>query len=135
MINKGKWYEEFEKSGLNLQKCSGDKLKETLADLGEWIRPEEDILIFQVESEECSVWYKKTGQKEGKDDIRIDLAVKFRVELDLSELDTKMQHLDDILLESPFVPITGKYSHIRYMNLQDDFLIMDVYVGVREKGI
>ena len=134
-MNKGKWYEEFEQSGLNLQKCSKGKLKETLAGLGERIHPGEDILIFQVQAEECSVWYRETDQEQGKYDIRIDLAVKFRVELDLSELDIEMQHLDEILSESPFVAVTEKYSHIRYMNLKDDFLILDVYVGVKEKRV
>lgn len=59
--------------------------------------------------------------------------MRFRVELDIDHLEKAMDQVDDSVGEYHFEALTDKYCVLRYIDLDDSFMIMDVFVGVKEK--
>ncbi|MCF0130191.1 MAG: hypothetical protein HUJ71_00615 [Pseudobutyrivibrio sp.] len=58
--------------------------------------------------------------------------MRFRIEIDLNEFDEQMKRVDDALIQYPFEVTDDKYCEVRYMNLKDDFLILDVYIETKQ---
>ncbi len=55
------------------------------------------------------------------------------MELDIDHLEKAMDQVDDSVGEYHFEALTDKYCVLRYIDLDDSFMIMDVFVGVKEK--
>lgn len=128
---KAALYEELKKADLGYVLCSKEELKQKLQEFDERLNLDEDSLIIRICSEGYKIYY---SQKFAEDSelIQLDLALKFRVEIDIGELQQVMNCVDEVTVNYPFDVVTDKYCLIRHMDLSDDFLIMDVYIGVAE---
>ena len=126
-------YEELIKQNLGLIICPKEEMKEKLQEFGRKLNLNEDTLIIQVCEDEYKMYYSEKNNEIEKASIQIDLALRFRLELDIFELEQAMLRVDEAVLNYPFYVITDKYCLVRYMDLSDDFFILDVYIGVEEK--
>lgn len=125
-------YEELDIHNLGVISCSQEQLKERLQELEVKLNLNKDTLIIQVCKDGYIIYYSKKDISAKHELIQIDPALKFRVELDIFELRQMMLCVDKATLKYPFNVITDKYCMVRYMDLSDDFLILDVYMGVAE---
>lgn len=114
--------------------CPKEELKQKLQEFDERLNLAEDSLIIRICSEGYKIYYSKKFAEANSELIQLDLALKFRVELEIGELQQVMSCVDEATVNYPFDVVTDKYCLIRHMDLSEDFLIMDVYIGVEEHG-
>jgi len=128
-----KLYEDLIYQNLEVMECPKNKLKEKLKKLNGNINLKNEVLIIQS----CETRYKiyRTQKAVGEESVSIHLspAMRFRIELDILDLEQEMLRVDQALLQYSFDILTDSYCLVRYMNLNDNFMILDVYIGVVEK--
>lgn len=129
---KAELYTELDKHNLTKKICRKDELIESLREINEHINLSKDNLIIRICDDQYQLYYPTKGAK--KLSVQLNLAMRFRVELDIAHLEKAMAQVDDSVGEYHFEALTDKYCVLRYIDLDDSFMIMDVFVGVKEKS-
>lgn len=126
-------YEELNRQELVCILCSEKELKQKLEFLSRSINLKKDTLVIQACKTTYAIYYTKKFEEAETKSINVNLALKFRMEVDLFDLRKEMLRVEQAALQYPFDVLTDPYCLVRYMDLSDDFLILDVYVGVKER--
>lgn len=122
-----KLYEEIIEDGLIFVKCNKSDLKNQLASI---IRGKDDIdgqLIVQAAGEDCMIYIKN---EKGTNTVKVDPAARIRLETGFEELDYDFARIDEALAGQGIDANKEKVCKIRQLDLDDDFIIMDVYVAM-----
>ncbi len=126
-------YTELERYDLINIDCSKEELLDNLIIIRKTIDPEKRTLIVQVCDDRYKLYYSSDDTDADKTSIELDLAVRFRMEIDINEIEPAMDRVREAMQKYPFNILTDSYCLVRYLNLNDNFMIMDVFIGVEEK--
>lgn len=126
-------YTELEKDNLQKRICEKDMIKQELQLIRDELNIPLDSLIIEVKNDNYILWFEGNLTNQDKSSIRLDLAMRFRVETDLLKLEKTLEDVDSVMENYKFIPVSDKYCLLKYVDLLDDFVIMDIYIGVKEK--
>ncbi len=138
-------YEQLEISHLLCVQCKKSRLHETLYALESLLNKEENEngltgIVIQIQEDEYCIYYDgAVWQKDEKINdkllhhLYIESAIKIRYEGSLTEYEQEKEELEKVLDKNFLEKISDSYCYILQADKEYDFMVMDVYIGVREK--
>lgn len=142
---KIKRYEWLEISHLLCVQCKKNRLHETLYSLESLLDKEENEngltgIVIQIKEDEYCIYYDEAvcqkGEKCNNEFLRnlcIESAIKIRYEGSLREYEQEKEELEKVLNKNLLEKTSDSYCYILQADKEYDFMVMDIYVGVREK--
>ncbi len=127
------WYEDLIHQNLEVAVCKKNELKEKLQEFSGNLNLKEDVLIIQSCKTKYKIYHTQKDMEGENVSIQLSPALRFRLELDIFDFEQEMLKIDQAVLQYPFDVLTEPFCQVQYMNLSDDFLILDVYVGMKER--
>ncbi len=126
---KVKLYEEIIETKLSVVRCNKSNLKSKLTSIINDRGDINDDLIVKITKRDCIIYLKNNL---GIATITLEPAARVRIETDFNKLESDFVRIDDALIKQGINKFKEKYCYIRKINLDEDFIIMDVYVAMNE---
>lgn len=123
---KVRFYEEFFRDNLDVQKCSKTELKDILYKLSKDNGGATDNLIIKLGNPEYEVYFKNP-KRDGLT-VKLDQAARTRFETEFEKLEYDMKRFDEALSNFSVGTRGDKYCLIKQIDFKDNYLIIDVYV-------
>lgn len=121
-------YAGLDRRSLDMLVCEKKDLKKALSRISRETDPEKETLIIQVCEKQYKIYCTAKSMSAKNISVQLDPALRFRMEIDIHELEAAMERVNAAALEYPFQALADKYCLVRYLDLNDDFMILDVYV-------